>query len=143
MSVTTGVSVTGHITNGVAGRVDFSGTVIDVFQSNGQTLVNVQCADGIERTARLENVQPAKTVKLTPNMVRTLRNLVRHGQVPTGLLAMNELGCTDTGMQALIRRGLAEQFGTGEHRPVHPDMGGGTYEVRAYRPTEAGREAAK
>jgi hypothetical protein len=135
-----GQRVTGHITNRDLGRVDFTGTVTDVFQSNGQALVNVSCSDGIERTARLENVEPVKT-NLTPNMIRTLGNLVRHGQVPGGLRAMNELGCTYPAMNALVRRGLAELKGTGEFLAYHPEVGTGTFEIRAYYPTAAGLAA--
>jgi hypothetical protein len=88
-----------------------------------------ESATDVEKTAR----------KLSPSMVRTLKNLVRHGQIPQGLREMNELGCTYPAMQALMRRGLAETFGTGKFLPYHPDLGTGTYEIKAYRPTNAGR----
>jgi hypothetical protein len=75
--------------------------------------------------------------KLTPNMIKSLENLAKAGTVPAddGTLAMNKLGCTANGLEALERRNLIERFETGEEytlfngRPFHP---------RAYRLTEAG-----
>ncbi|MFL4947521.1 hypothetical protein ACJ6WE_09125 [Streptomyces sp. MMS24-I31] len=54
-----GQRVTGCITNRDLGRVEFSGTVTDIYRSGRDTLVNVACDDGQERTAREENVTAA------------------------------------------------------------------------------------
>ncbi|MFE9850317.1 hypothetical protein ACFYPN_16105 [Streptomyces sp. NPDC005576] len=51
-----GLRVTGHITNRDLGRIDFAGTVTDTYRSGRDTLITVACDDGIERTARQENV---------------------------------------------------------------------------------------
>lgn len=51
-----GQRVTGYITNRDLGRVDFAGTITDVYRSGRDTLVTVTCDDGQERTARTENV---------------------------------------------------------------------------------------
>ncbi|MEE6264940.1 hypothetical protein V2E29_04665 [Streptomyces diastatochromogenes] len=140
MSITKGQQVTGHITNPSAGRVEFAGTVTNTYRSGRQALVNVACDDGIERSALEENVTVIPK-NLTPNMVRTLGNLVRHGEVTAeGTQAMNEAGCTYPALQALVRRGLAEIAGTGERRPR---FDGGTYEPKVFRPTAAGRAEAK
>lgn len=135
-----GQKVTGYITNRDLGRVDFAGTVTDTYRSGQQTLVTVACDDGIERSALEENVTPVAH-KLTPNMSKTLSNLVRRGEVTAeGTLAMNKAGCTYPALQALVRRGLAEIVGTGERLPM---FDGRTYEPKVYRPTTAGRAAAK
>ena len=51
-----GQRVTGYIENRDLGRVDFAGTVTDVYRSGRDTLVTVACDDGQERTAREENL---------------------------------------------------------------------------------------
>jgi len=58
MNFTTGQRVTGHITNPVAGRVEFTGTVSDAYRTGGKDIVNVTCDDGQERSAIAENVVP-------------------------------------------------------------------------------------
>lgn len=71
MNAKTGDRVTGHITNKAAGRVEFTGTVTVVYLSNGQSLVNVDCEDGIERTARAENLTPVKKTTSTASNLMT------------------------------------------------------------------------
>lgn len=51
-----GQRVTGHITNDIVGRVDFAGTITNIYRSGRDTMVVVACDDGPERTARPENV---------------------------------------------------------------------------------------
>ncbi|KAB1146848.1 hypothetical protein F7R91_14830 [Streptomyces luteolifulvus] len=51
-----GQRVTGYIENRDLGRVDFTGTVTDIYRSGRDTVVSVTCDDGQERTAREENV---------------------------------------------------------------------------------------
>ncbi|MEU4947703.1 hypothetical protein [Streptomyces lavendulae] len=139
-AITTGTKVVGHITN-QGRRIDFTGVVADAYRTHGRSVVTVACDDGPERTACAENVTAltAPLVKLTPNMVKTLRNLVHHNQVSAeGTLVMNEKGCTYPALEALVRRGLAEVVGSGQTRPR---FDGGTYEPRVYQPTISGREA--
>lgn len=60
MGIKVGSQVTGRLQNKAAGQIEFAGTVSNVFQSNGQTLVNITCSDGIERTAQMDNLTPAE-----------------------------------------------------------------------------------
>lgn len=79
------------------------------------------------------------TAKLTPNMIKSLENLAKahEGTVPEyGTLAMNKLGCTANGLEALMRRGLVELFETGAMRL---SSNGRQIRPRAYRLTEAGK----
>lgn len=55
-----GQKVTGHINNRELGRVEFTGTVVDTYKTNGQAMVAVACTDGVERYAREENVELAE-----------------------------------------------------------------------------------
>lgn len=138
MRIIKGARVSGFITNNYVGRLEFTGKVVDTYGSNGRLAVNVACDDGVERTALAENLSPA-AAKLTPNMVRSLRNLIHHKSVcAEGTQAMNDAGCTYPALEALVRRGLAEIVGTGERLPR---FDGGTYEPRTYQATDAGRRA--
>ncbi|MFG2328232.1 hypothetical protein ACGFMM_01265 [Streptomyces sp. NPDC048604] len=55
-----GQKVTGHINNRELGRVEFTGTVVDIYTTNGQSMVTVACADGVERYALEGNVELVK-----------------------------------------------------------------------------------
>ncbi|MFD5198861.1 hypothetical protein ACFWM7_01565 [Streptomyces sp. NPDC058375] len=138
MKITKGARVSGSITNNYVGHLEFTGTVVDMYQSGGRLAVNVACDDGVERTALADRLTPGPA-KLTPNMVRSLRNLVRHESVcAEGTQAMNDAGCTYPALEALVRRGLAEVVGTGQQCAR---FDGGTYEPRVYRATDSGRRA--
>ena len=124
--------------------LDHAPTPADRFRAICKTCTKAEARDRAEAQAVADDHREGATEQalaqtLTPKMREVLPAVVAAGDFPDNGLAHLPEGITFPSLQALIRRGLAEKYDTGER---FIGFEGRRYKVERFRATDLGRAVA-
>jgi hypothetical protein len=129
-------------------ELDHTTAPADTFRAICKTCAKAEARDRAEAEAVADDhregaaeqaLAQSLAQSLTPKMRKVLPAVVAAGDFRDAGLANLPEGVTDPSLQALIRRGLAERYDSGE---TFVGFSGGTYKVMRYRATDLGRAVA-